>query len=114
MSMSVLSMQRGRSQSIVDTDKFRSVIEDHLHYIKSNAISEVVETTGRQSEKFSLDFTGLLIELNVPEDMHWVTMRVNGLHSPADYIDSEENVVLLKPTIIRSIYERHLTNLYQR
>lgn len=114
MSMTVLELQRSTGDSRYQADSFRNVIEDHLQFIKHKSIANVVTTTGRQVSKFKLDFTGLLIELNVPDEYHWATMRANGLHSTADYVNNYNDIKLIKTTTLRSLHERHLTNVYQR
>lgn len=111
MTMTVLRYARDVGDSNYQTRAFRAVLEDHLDLIKSNAVTTAIVPTARQFGKFKGDFTGLLIELKVPEKLHWITTRVNGLHSPMDYLDETQTVSLLNPSYIEAILDRHLSTL---
>lgn len=112
--MKVLSLQRKYRDERYQTNSFRNVIEDHLLLLRYKNVQTTIIPTGRQIEKFALDFTGLLIEEGIPEDQHYATIRANGYFSSADFLDHEGPIRILKPNAINSLYERHLTNLYQR
>ena len=111
MSMSVLQHARAVGESNYYIPSFNKVLEDHLEYISKSAISDRIIPTGRQYAKFIGDFTGLLIELDVKEEYHWITMRINGLHSSMDYLDESLVIKLINPSIIKNILMKHLATL---
>jgi hypothetical protein len=89
--------------------EFRQVIEDHLDLIRVSGIERVETPSGRQYSKYKGDFTGLLIELGVREHLHWITLRVNELHSSGDYLDPNMQIKIIRPSTITGILDRHLS-----
>lgn len=111
MTMSVLTIARDQGKSNYHTKSFRRVIEDHLDVLRETAIVDTVVPTARQYGKFVGDFTGLLIELKVKEKLHWITMRINGLHCSSDYLDETMVIRLVSPSVIERLLDRHLSTL---
>lgn len=111
MTMSVLRRARDAGEASYQTRLFRRVVEDHLDLIKTRAISKTEIPTPQQFGKYRGDFYGLLIELGVKEQFHWITLRVNGLHSPADYVDENLLISIINPSYIKTIVDKHLSTL---
>lgn len=67
---------------------FRVVLEDHMTYLRTHPTTRILDVTPKQVECYEYDLIGLLNELQVPMNIHWVVARVNNLNSfnevPAD------------------------------
>lgn len=67
---------------------FRTVLEDHMTYLRTHADTVAIAVTPMQAYKYEFDMTGLLLELLIPVKMHWTIVRMNHLTSltqvPAD------------------------------
>lgn len=109
MAMSVLSLQRPRGNYRYYTRAMRQVIENHLSLIVARGIRAIEAVNGRQYDKYQGDFYGLLIEHGVKEEFLWPTLRVNGLHSPTDWVNREGPILLIEPSVISDLLDRHLT-----
>lgn len=66
-------------------EHFRNCIEDHLQYLNKDGNYTVVNFDNGTAYKYENDFIGLLISLNIPKRLHWITLRLNGLTSPIQY-----------------------------
>lgn len=109
MTMSVISLARQRGNHNYYTRAMRRVIENHLSMIKRQGIERVEPINGRQFDKYQGDFYGLLIEFGVREELHWVCLRVNGLHSPSDWVNSTDPVLIVRVDVISDLLDRHLS-----
>lgn len=72
------------------TAGFRNVIEDHLPWLLKQPGTKVQAVTAFQAQKYEFDAAGLYQELGIPQYLHWVVSRLNGLKSltevPADLL----------------------------
>ncbi len=76
--------------------KFLLLIESHVQHLKTSAGSRLLDVTSQQSVKYQGDFFGLLDDLQVDKKYHHIVMRVNNLHSSADYT-SDMKMVIVPP-----------------
>ena len=76
------------------TSTFRNIIENHLEYFRKDTSTNTLVLNVHDEYKYRGDFYGLLLKNNIRQDMFWIVMRVNALHSPIDY-DGELKVILI-------------------
>jgi len=80
------------------TDKFRRMIEDHLHILKNkskNNIRLITQNEWAQLYRYQGDFYGLFRSLGFDDKYHWTMLRLNGYRSRLDL--GEELEYLLIP-----------------
>lgn len=75
------------------TIEFIRVIEDHLQYLKDNAVN-IVTVGNALSYRYLGDYSGILQEINVPRKYHYAVMRVNGYMSSFDYQTANLSVII--------------------
>ena len=109
MAMSVSQLRRPPGNSNYYTRAMRRVIENHLPLIASEGIERVEPVNGRQYDKYQGDFYGLLIEHGVKPELHWPCLRVNGLHSPADWVNRDAPIFIVMPNVISDLLDQHLS-----
>lgn len=83
------------STEVFYTQPFKQYIETHLKFLRDHpdTIKRVVEPGLVYKNRF--DFYGLLLDMKVPYQYHWLIMRVNGMHDPSEM--PAEHLALLVP-----------------
>lgn len=82
--MRIHSLMDNLTDDLYLSHDFKNVLEDHLTFLKQNK-PRMIEVTSHQNYKWEGDFYGLLDELRVPKDFHYVSMRMNGLTNSGHY-----------------------------
>lgn len=67
-----------------DDPAFRAILEDHLTWLINHDGTNTKPVTAHQVDVFDFDWIGLLQDLSVPADLHWITIRMNGGKSLTD------------------------------
>lgn len=78
--------------NIYDTVEFRTIIEDFLEDLKNSASTRRESVQPNIAYLWRFDWRGLLKEMGVPDDLHWVTIRMNGGLS---YTDVPKDIAIL-------------------
>lgn len=104
-------MQIHNLQSITDDvyfeHDFKLLLESHLTYLKETDIRLQV-VTEHQNYKYEGDFYGLLDDIGIPKNLHYITMRVNDYEHSGDYKGDIYSLVLPSYQTIEQ-----LRNVYQ-
>lgn len=80
---------------------FRQLIEDHLQYIQNHPTTNRFNLDPNDEYRFSGDFSQLLRNLNYKQDLFWIIMRLNGLHSYVDYAGNLGTIIIpYRPTLV--------------
>lgn len=88
---------------------FRSVLEDHLNFLRTHSTTTAVVVTEGEAYKFEADLYGLLAEIKVPRHMHFVTMRINNFTSPLEIRASLSQLLIPDETLVMQIAQTHQT-----
>lgn len=107
MTMSVISLQERPLEINYFSAGFRAIIEDHLQILRNTAKLHTVEVSGFQELKYQGDFYGLLRDMGIDHDYHWITLRLNDLHSPMDYQGNLVNIKIPKIDYIKFLLRRY-------
>jgi hypothetical protein len=94
--MKIHGLMNNIAEELYFDHDFRNILEDHLTYLKVTN-SRVLNVTEHQNYKWEGDFFGLLDELKIPKEFHYLVMRMNGLQNSAYY--KGDISVLLIPDI---------------
>lgn len=83
-------------------------LEQHLGYIKDQGLTLVTikETVAYKHEG---NFYGILHELNIPANLHYITMRINDLLNSGDYDGYDTTIKLPEYGIIEQLKAQYLT-----
>lgn len=79
--MKVLNYLHTVGPSVFYTDDFKSVLETHLEYLNNHSSTTTLSIEPDVLYKYEFDLHGLLFHYKIPQYMHWVIMRMNGLYS---------------------------------
>lgn len=94
MPMPIQELMTNEVAQVFCDPAFRDTVESVLNIIKANNNNRVLEVKPALAYKFEYDFYGLLVEMKVPTNLHWLTLRVNGYRDPRDYLASHEHLVI--------------------
>jgi hypothetical protein len=83
--------------SIYYNPSFRVVLEYHLEWLRTRPRTVQAEIPLNMALRHEFDLFGFLKEIGIPEQLHWIVMRVNGLTSPEQF--RTDSPVLLIPDI---------------
>ena len=62
-----------------------TLMESHLHYLRTSKNTTLVTTTGDYAEKYIGDFYGLLDYLTIDKKYRYFVLRMNGMASSEAY-----------------------------
>lgn len=78
------------------TAKWRTLIEDHLDYLRAHQDTVTIEIQGIAGYHHRYDLFSVFVANKIPAHFHWAIMRVNGYISPLEF--EEETKSLLVPS----------------
>lgn len=85
MTFTIMSKLKDSGNRVLYNPRFRTVIETHLPILRVAPVATVQPISPDKIHQYESDFYGLLNELGIPMEMHWVYLRVNGLFNPTDF-----------------------------
>lgn len=68
---------------------FMSMIEYHLPHIRALASTESHPVDPVKQHVYEGDFYGYLVVHSIPHHLHWITLRLNDMHNPIEFVDQE-------------------------
>lgn len=108
--LSISQLQIPAGQTLMLTDSFRNLIENHLPYLRTHSATVPTLIEDNIADKYMGDFYQLLNYLKVNQELFWVTLRVNNLLSPLDYDGSLTTVLIPSSSVIHTLLNRFLNS----
>lgn len=90
-------------------EAFRSVLEDHLNFLRTHSTTTAVVVTEGEAYKFEADLYGLLSEIKIPRHLHYATMRINDYTSPLTIRANLSQLLIPDETLLTQIAQTHQT-----
>jgi hypothetical protein len=88
---------------------FRSVLEDHIAFLKQNPQTRIIAITANNAYKYVGDYFGLLNETNITPSLHWLVMRMNDFTSPTENKDDIRSILVPDIALVERIKGVYLT-----
>jgi len=85
MAFSITTLKNNSGDPMFYELGFRTIIETHLNILKYTNFTMKRSIDGSKVYQYEGDFYGLLAELNVPLEHHWIFLRVNGMFNPNEF-----------------------------
>lgn len=101
--MEIDNYQTGLSNLRYYSDSFRQVIEDHLAVILYAGNTTVANVDPSEAYHYENDFYGLLFHKNIPSHLHWVVLRMNGMHCPTEATRELKQIYIPDPSVIERL-----------
>jgi hypothetical protein len=90
---------------------FRQLIEDHLQFLRNHDNTEVVDINPQSAYKGEGDLVSVLQDYQVEPQMHWIIMRVNDYTSPMQYRADHLSLLVPSQGVIDGLLRIHRVNL---
>lgn len=107
--MSILELQASAGPKVFYDNSFRVVLETHLHWLRTHPSTRSTMIDVGAGHKNQYDLYGLLVELAVPRELHWITMRLNDLTHPIQFNDEIEQLLIPDQGIISNLAANYLS-----
>lgn len=88
---------------------FRAEIETHLPLLRNYSKTTVQNIEPSVAYKNENDFVGLLNDIGMSNDMHWITMRLNSMTKPQDYRSNMLSILIPPSDYIDLIRKKYST-----
>lgn len=85
MTFSINSLMRSEGASLFYSKEWINTVESHLKWFLSRPANQVMPIQPQDAYKYEADLTGLLQFYKIPEEYHYVIMRMNNMTSTRDY-----------------------------
>lgn len=108
--LSISQLQINPGQTLMYTDSFRNLIENHVTYLKNHASTRTTNVEDHIADKYMGDFYQLLYYLKVNQELFWVTLRMNDLVSPLDYDGQLTTLLIPSSNTIHDLLNRFLNS----
>lgn len=105
--MSLLSKLANPGQDIWYSPGFRSVLEDHMTYLRNHPDSTVQPIEPNAVIKYRFDLFSLFALYGIEYKYHWLVMRVNHFNNPQDDISELQSFMVPNPTVVMQILAHH-------
>jgi hypothetical protein len=109
MTLSISRLQIDAGDVNYYTPAIRQMIEDLRSRIVTSASTSTVEITLDLEYRFRGDFYKLLQQMKYPQDMFWIIMRINGLHSPIDYDGNLGTLLVPSRHTLDTLVQKYMT-----
>jgi len=111
MALSISTLQIPIGEVNMYSKGFRNLIENHIALLQVDPSTTQISLNPHDEDKYIGDFYELLQHLEVTQDMFWITMRVNGLHSPLDYQGDLSQILVPSLTTIQNLLTRYINKV---
>lgn len=89
---------------------FRRVVETHLNWLDRDQNKQIREVPNEVALRWRGDFYGLLNELGIPSELHWVTMRMNGLRASTEFNEIPDTINIPVINSIQRLLRRQINS----
>lgn len=107
--MNIDQLQKPTGPSIYYDPSFRSELEDHITFLKQNKNTRILTISNFHAIKYEGDLFGLLIEYSIPNEYHWLVMRMNNMVSPTDSGTKIANLLIPDYSLVERIRSTYVT-----
>lgn len=94
MVMSINQMMVPDGAALYYSEPWMRMIESHLSYLRERSVDNVVAVLPYLGNKHEADLFGLLRQLRVRAEHHWIVMRLNDFTSPNQIRSDREFLIL--------------------
>lgn len=86
---------------------FLDILESHLVSISSRTDTVIVSVESLDAAVYTGDLYGYLTKLNVPMNLHWVTMRLSGMYNTNQFGPNNVNILIPSESAIDKIRQSY-------
>ncbi|MND14836.1 hypothetical protein D3C81_193450 [compost metagenome] len=109
MAMPITQKLADAGATVYYDQAFRRVLETHMGLLRNLQETRYIEIEKHLAYKYEFDFYGLLQELKIPMNLHWVIMRVNNMVDPREFKSTMERFLFPPAEVVDNIRKLHAT-----
>ena len=107
MAVSLNNLMHNEGPAIYYDKAFRSVLEDHMSYLRSHPSTAVVVIDAGKAYQYANNWNGLLSCYQVAPELRWLTMRMNNRTSETDSLEGVEVILVPDRTVVEYIRQSY-------
>ena len=108
MKIDYLALDQGSSTYY--EDGFHKVLESFLQWLINDNGTYQITVDQQIAYKYETDFFGLLNVFNIPTNLHWLILRMNGYTSPLDTKANINSLLIPDITTVDFIRQSYVSN----
>lgn len=85
MTMIIQTLARQVPDSVYTEEGFQQMLETHIPYLLSLNTTQTRAVEPHATFKYRYDLFGYLVSIGVPDELHWIVMRMADMVSPTDF-----------------------------
>lgn len=94
----------------VSDSAFKQMLEDHLSTFMVRS-TDILELTPGQVVRCRGDFYAILTENSIDRKLFFITMRINGYHSPTDYEGTKNTITIANRQLFETLLQKYKIRL---
>jgi hypothetical protein len=109
MAMKISKKQISLGNTNYYSKGFRNMIENYLPVLKKLNSTIAIPIRDIDRYRFVGDLYALLIDLNQPQDLFWIIMRLNDMHSPMDFNKDIRELLIPSKSVLDVELQKFIT-----
>lgn len=85
-SLTLKALLKERSDTLYHDPVFMTFVEDHVPNLRASSSTRIVDIEPAQALKYQGDMYGLFTEYQIPQTLHYATLKINGFNSPIQVV----------------------------
>lgn len=114
MSGGIENFFRAAASAVASSASFRAVLEDHLSYLRTAPGTRIEEVSAHNATVYNFDWIGLLNKINIPVELHWITIRLNGGRSYTDFTEDIRSLYIPDSVEVNKLLQLHMSARRQK
>lgn len=103
MVATINTLMEEQGPSVMYDPEFRQVIEDMRTDLIEDEDTQWIDIRPDIANQHDGDFYAVLREYDIPRQMHWIVLRINGYDSPIQFRTENDQILIPSQTKIQSI-----------
>lgn len=109
MTMSINQLATPSGPDVYYTHGLHVEFESQMKYLREHSETVMVELNPNDVYRFEFDFFGLLDQLGVKRQYHWVIMRVNDFNAPNELTQETTHLLMPSESLLTNIQKLYST-----
>ena len=91
------------------TKEMMDILESHMLYLREHQNTTKININDKELEVYKGDLYGYLTNMKVPMFLHWVIMRMSGMHSTFDFGPTYSTLLIPSETVVDKIRQLYVS-----
>ena len=96
---------------MVNSDGFKSMLQDHLHWLTFHNDTTIIEVEGVESHRYASNLNGYLDSKSIPSRLHWVIMKLSNITTPLMFGDTTTHLIIPSEQVVDDLLLKYSLSL---